>query len=57
MKKRGFQCHFIVKVLAQIPRITIKTYNMYDHEDGEGWPCYGKNDISGDVRSLHKPRL
>ena len=30
---------------------------MYDHEYGEGWPCHGKNDISGDARSLHKPRL
>ena len=32
VKMRGCQCHFNVKVMVQIPEITIITYNMYEHE-------------------------
>ena len=64
VQKRGFQCHFIVKVMVDNPNIEILTYNMYEHEDGEGWhedgegwPCHGQHDTSGDARTLHRPRL
>ena len=56
-KKRGFQCHFIVKVMVRSPHITILTYNMYEHEDEQGWPCHGQHDTSGNARTLHKPNL
>ena len=54
-KKKGVQCHFIVKVMVQDPDIAILTYNVYDHEDGEGWPCHGQHDTLGEARSMHKP--
>ena len=57
MQKRGCQCHFIVKVMVDNPDIAILTYNMYEHEDGEGWPCHGQHDTSGDARALHRPRI
>jgi hypothetical protein len=57
VKKRGCQCHFIVKVMVQNPNVAILTYNVYDHEDGNGWPCHGQHDTSGEARSMHKPRL
>ena len=57
MQKRGCQCHFIVKVMVDNPDIAILAYNMYEHEDGEGWPCHGQHDTSGDARTLHRPRL
>ena len=55
--KKGYQCHFIVKVMVQSPHIEILTYNMYEHEDEQGWPCHGKLDTSGEVSTLHKPKL
>ena len=55
VKKKGCQCHFIVKVMVQDPDVAILTYNVYDHEDGEGWPCHGQHDTLGEVRSMHKP--
>ena len=57
MQKRGCQCHFIVKVMVDNPDIAILTYNMYEHEDGEGWPCHGQHDTSHDARTLHRPKL
>ena len=57
MHKRGFLYHFIVKVMVDNPDIAILTYNMYEHEDGEGWPCHGQHDTSGDARTLHRPRI
>jgi hypothetical protein len=57
VKKRGCQCHFIVKVMVQNPNVAILTYNVYDHEDGNGWPCHGQHDTSGEARSMYKPRL
>nr|ADE76062.1 unknown [Picea sitchensis] len=36
VKKRGCQCHFIVKVMVQNLDVAILTYNVYDHEDGDG---------------------
>ena len=56
-KKRGFQCHFIVKVMVQSPHIAILTYNMYEHEDEQGWPCHGQLDTPGNARTLHKAKL
>ena len=38
-------------------KLEILTYNMYEHEDGQGWPCHGWLDTSGEVRSMHEPRL
>ena len=57
MKKRGCQCHFIVKVMVNNPNIAILTYNMYEHEDEGGWPYHGQHDNSGDVRFMHRPKL
>lgn len=57
VKKRGFQCHSIVKFMVQIHKITIIKYNMYKHVDTQGWPCHGKHDNSGHPRSLHQPKL
>ena len=36
VQKRGCQCHFIMKVMHEIPDKAILTFNMYGHEDGEG---------------------
>jgi hypothetical protein len=57
VEKRGFQFHFIGKVVVQIPNIEILTYNMYESEYENGWPCHGKHDTSGESRYKHKPRL
>jgi len=57
VQKRGCQCHFIVKIMVQSPEIAILTYNMSEHEDGEGWPCHGQHDTSCEARTLHKPKL
>ena len=57
MKKRGCQCHFIVKVMVKNLEIAILTNNAFEHEDGEGWPCHGQHDISGEARSRCAPRL
>jgi hypothetical protein len=43
--------------MVQSPDIEILTYNMYEHEDENGWPCHGEHDTSGESRSKHKPRL
>ena len=56
-EKRGFQFHFIVKVMVQIPKITIITYNMYKHKYNQGWPCHGQDNTLGDARSMHQPKL
>jgi hypothetical protein len=50
VKKRGCQCHFIVNVKNKDPKIEILTYNTYEHEDEEGWPCHGRHDKSGEAR-------
>ena len=57
VKKRGCQCHFIVKVLNQSPHIAILTYNTHDHEDEYGWTCHGQHNKSSDVRALYCPRF
>jgi hypothetical protein len=57
VKKRGCQCHFIVNVKNKDPNIEILTYNTYEHEDEEGWPCHGRLDKFGGARSLCKSRL
>jgi hypothetical protein len=36
----------MVKVMVQSPNIEILTYNIYEHEDENGWPCHGKHDTS-----------
>jgi hypothetical protein len=46
-----------VNVKNKDPKIAILTYNTYEHEDEEGWPCHGRHDKSGEARSLRKPRL
>jgi hypothetical protein len=46
-----------VNVKNKDPEITILTYNTYDHEYEEGWPCHGRHDKSQEARSLRKPRL
>ena len=56
-KKRGCQCRFIVKAMGKYPKIAILTYNMYEHEDGQGWTCHGRLDTSGEARSMHQPRI
>ena len=56
-QKRGCQCHFIVKVMVQSPHIAILTYNMYEHEHEQSWPCHGKMDTSSEAMTLHKPKL
>ena len=43
--------------MVQSPHIAILTYNMYEHEDEQGWPCHGKLDTSSEARTLHKPKL
>ena len=43
--------------MVQSPHIAILTYNMYEHEDEQGWPCHGQLDTSGNARTLHKPKL
>ena len=57
VQKRGCQCHFIVKVMHEFPDRAILTFNMYEHEDREGWTCHGQCDISGETRALHRPKL
>ena len=42
--------------MVQSPHIALLTYNMYEHEDEQGWPCHGKLDTSGEARTLHKPK-
>lgn len=43
--------------MVQNPEAAILTYNLYEHEDKQGWPCHGLHDTSGEARSLHKPKL
>jgi hypothetical protein len=43
--------------MVQSPNIEILTYNMYEHEDENGWPCHGEHDTLGEYRSKHKPGL
>ena len=43
--------------MFQRPDGAIITYNMYDHEDGKGWPCHGKKNTLGDDGPQRKPRL
>lgn len=57
MQKRSCQCHFIVKVMHEIPDRAILTFNIYEHKDGEGWVCHGRCDTSGETRALHRPKL
>eukprot|EP00253_Pinus_taeda_P028427 PITA_28427 len=57
VQKRGCQCHFIVKVMHEIPDRAILTFNIYEHEDGEGWACHGQGDTSGETRALLRPKL
>jgi len=57
VKKRGCQCHFIIKFMVQILEISIITYNMYEQVDSQGWPCHGQHDTSGHARSLHQSKL
>ena len=42
--------------MVQSPNIAILTYNMYENEDEQGWPCLGKLDNSSEARTLHKPK-
>ena len=37
--------------------MAILTCNLYENEDGEGWPCHGKHDTSSKAMTLHKPKL
>ena len=57
VKKRGCQCHFIVKIMVQILEVAIITYNMYEHVDSQGLPCHGQHDTSSHARVLHQPKL
>lgn len=57
IQKRGCGCRFIVKELVARPGVAIITYNLYVHEDKNGWPCHGKLDKSGDLRARNAPRL
>lgn len=57
IRKRGCGCHFIVKQLVARPGVAIITYNLYVHEDKNGWPCHGILDRSGDPRARNAPRL
>lgn len=57
VKKRGCQCHFIVKIMVQIPEVVIITYNMYEHIDSKELPCHGQHDTSCHARALHQPKL
>ena len=43
--------------MVQSPNIAILTYNMYEHEYEQGWPCHGKLDTSGEARTLYKPKI
>jgi len=57
IQKRGCECHFIVKQMAGKPNVAIITYNMYEHEDKDGWPCHGQSDKSNEPRVRYAPRL
>ena len=57
VKKRGCECHFIIKIMVQILEVEIISYNMYEHVDSQGSPCHGQHDTSGLVRVLHQPNL
>ena len=48
VKRRGFQCHFILKVMVSNPDVAILTYNNYEHKDAQGLPCHGRHDTLGE---------
>ena len=56
-KKRGRECHFIVKQMDGKPNAAIITYNMYEHEDKDGWPCHGQSDRSNEPRVMYVPHF
>ena len=43
--------------MVQDPNIAVITYNQYDHEDGQGWPCHGKHSNLSDDVTERKARL
>ena len=43
--------------MVQDPNTAVITYNQYDHEDGQGWPCHGKDNTSSDDVIEKKPKL
>ena len=57
VQKRGCQTHFIVKVMYGRPNVALITYNNFSHQDVDGKFCHGKDDPSGDPRSMVAPRL
>ena len=57
VKKRGCQCHFIVKFLNHSPHIAILIYNTYEHEYEDAWPCHDQHDTSGKDRALYCQKI
>ncbi|KAH9320816.1 hypothetical protein KI387_015455, partial [Taxus chinensis] len=51
-RKRGCQCHFIVKEIGDKLGVAIITYNMHSHEDASGYLCHGKYDRTDDRTAL-----
>ena len=43
--------------MAGKPNVAIITYNMYEHEDKDGWPCHRQFDRSSEPRMMYAPRL
>jgi len=43
--------------MHDIPDREILTFNMYEHEDGEGWACHGQRDTSSETKILHRQKL
>ncbi|GLJ40146.1 hypothetical protein SUGI_0822790 [Cryptomeria japonica] len=56
-KKRGFTCHFIVKVLYGRPDVAILVFKQPLHVDNNGEACHGFDDTSNELRSQFAPNL
>ena len=56
-EKEGMPMSFYYKGFELEYHISILTYNSYEHEDEDGWPCHGKRDASREARSLYSPNI
>ncbi|GLJ54139.1 hypothetical protein SUGI_1159840 [Cryptomeria japonica] len=56
-KKRGYQCHIIIKVMKGRPDVAILIFNQRLHVDANGKLCHGVDDIMDELCSQCSPNL
>lgn len=57
IKKRGCQCHLLVKVYENNPNVTFIEFTHFKHVDLNGVPCHGVHDPTKDESYLVAPLL